>query len=196
MKALVKKAPGKGLEMQQVPMPVVGGNDLLVKVTKAAICGTDLHIWNWDEWSQRTLRPPLITGHEFVGTDRRQGRQRDRLRGRGAGLRGRAHRLRRLPELPGGTPAPLHEHGRHRREPRRLLRRIPLPARFQRLARASGDPLRDRLLPRPAGKRHAFGPLLRPGGRGRADHRRGAHRHHGRRPSAGTAAPSGSWSRT
>ena len=67
MKALVKKAPGKGLEMQQVPMPVVGGNDLLIKVTKAAICGTDLHIWNWDEWSQRTLRPPLITGHEFVG---------------------------------------------------------------------------------------------------------------------------------
>jgi len=67
MKALVKKAPGKGLEMQQRPMPVVGGNDLLIKVTKAAICGTDLHIWNWDEWSQRTLRPPLVTGHEFVG---------------------------------------------------------------------------------------------------------------------------------
>jgi threonine 3-dehydrogenase len=67
MKALVKKSPAKGLEMQQVPMPEVGGNDLLIKVTKAAICGTDLHIWNWDEWSQRTLRPPLITGHEFVG---------------------------------------------------------------------------------------------------------------------------------
>jgi threonine 3-dehydrogenase len=67
MKALVKKAPGKGLEMLQVPMPVVGGNDLLIRVTKAAICGTDLHIWNWDEWSQRTLRPPLVTGHEFVG---------------------------------------------------------------------------------------------------------------------------------
>jgi threonine 3-dehydrogenase len=67
MKALVKKGPGKGLEMREVPMPVVGGNDLLIKVTKAAICGTDLHIWNWDEWSQRTLRPPLITGHEFVG---------------------------------------------------------------------------------------------------------------------------------
>ena len=48
-------------------MPVIGGNDLLIKVTKAAICGTDLHIWNWDEWSQRTLRPPLVTGHEFVG---------------------------------------------------------------------------------------------------------------------------------
>ncbi|MGA2976897.1 MAG: L-threonine 3-dehydrogenase [Spirochaetia bacterium] len=67
MKALMKKSPGPGLVMEEAPMPRIGGNDLLVKVTKAAICGTDLHIWNWDEWSQRTLRPPLITGHEFVG---------------------------------------------------------------------------------------------------------------------------------
>jgi threonine 3-dehydrogenase len=67
MKALVKKAPGPGLEMVDVPMPVVGGNDLLIKVTKTAICGTDLHIWKWDQWSQRTLTPPLVIGHEFVG---------------------------------------------------------------------------------------------------------------------------------
>jgi threonine 3-dehydrogenase len=67
MKALVKPGPGPGLEMREVPLPAIGGNDLLVKVTKAAVCGTDLHIWNWDEWSQRTLRPPLVTGHEFVG---------------------------------------------------------------------------------------------------------------------------------
>ncbi len=67
MKALVKSGPGKGLEMTDVPEPPVGGNDLLIKVTKAAICGTDLHIWDWDEWSQRTLKPPLVTGHEFVG---------------------------------------------------------------------------------------------------------------------------------
>ncbi len=53
--------------MEEVPVPPVGGNDLLVRVVKAAICGTDLHIWNWDEWSQRTIRPPLVTGHEFVG---------------------------------------------------------------------------------------------------------------------------------
>jgi threonine 3-dehydrogenase len=68
MKALVKKTAGQGLSMQEVPMPRVGGNDLLIRVEKAAICGTDLHIWNWDEWSQRTIRPPLVTGHEFVGT--------------------------------------------------------------------------------------------------------------------------------
>jgi threonine 3-dehydrogenase len=67
MKALVKRRPGAGLELEEMPVPRIGGNDLLVRVTKAAICGTDLHIWNWDEWSQRTLRPPLVTGHEFVG---------------------------------------------------------------------------------------------------------------------------------
>jgi threonine 3-dehydrogenase len=67
MKALVKKAPGKGLEMAEVPRPALGGNDLLIRVTKASICGTDLHIWNWDEWAQRTLKPPTVVGHEFVG---------------------------------------------------------------------------------------------------------------------------------
>jgi threonine 3-dehydrogenase len=67
MKALRKNRPGPGLEMVDAPLPRIGGNDLMVRVTKAAICGTDLHIWNWDEWSQRTLKPPLITGHEFVG---------------------------------------------------------------------------------------------------------------------------------
>jgi len=67
MNALVKKRAGQGLVMDEVPVPQIGGNDLLVKVTHTAICGTDLHIWNWDEWAQRTLHPPLVAGHEFVG---------------------------------------------------------------------------------------------------------------------------------
>ena len=67
MKALMKMRPGPALELVEAPLPRMGGNDLMIKVTKAAICGTDLHIWNWDEWSQRTLKPPVITGHEFVG---------------------------------------------------------------------------------------------------------------------------------
>jgi threonine 3-dehydrogenase len=67
MKALVKTGPGTGLSLVERAVPHMGATDLLVKVTRAAICGTDLHIWNWDEWSQRTLKPPLITGHEFVG---------------------------------------------------------------------------------------------------------------------------------
>jgi threonine 3-dehydrogenase len=67
MKALLKRGPGRGLEMADLPVPRISGSDLLVRVTHAAICGTDLHIWNWDEWAARTLRPPLVTGHEFVG---------------------------------------------------------------------------------------------------------------------------------
>jgi threonine 3-dehydrogenase len=67
MKALVKKKAGPGLVMEDVPVPAIGGNDLLVKVTWTAICGTDLHIWDWDPWAQRTLHPPLVAGHEFVG---------------------------------------------------------------------------------------------------------------------------------
>ena len=67
MKALVKAAPGEGLEMQDVPMPEVGINDVLIKVRRTAICGTDIHIWKWDEWAQKTIPVPMVVGHEFVG---------------------------------------------------------------------------------------------------------------------------------
>ena len=62
MKALVKKQPGEGIWLEQVPVPAYGNNDLLVKVTHTAICGTDLHIYKWDEWSQRTIRTPMTNG--------------------------------------------------------------------------------------------------------------------------------------
>jgi threonine 3-dehydrogenase len=67
MLALVKTAPGPGLELQDVPKPVIGINDVLVRVHKTGICGTDLHIESWDPWAARTIKPPLIVGHEFVG---------------------------------------------------------------------------------------------------------------------------------
>ena len=67
MKALVKRYPDYGIWMEDVPMPVVGVNDVLIKVKKAAICGTDLHMYKWDEWSQNHCKPPYIMGHEFVG---------------------------------------------------------------------------------------------------------------------------------
>jgi threonine 3-dehydrogenase len=67
MKALVKKFPKKGLWFEEVPLPQIGNNDLLVKITKTAICGTDLHIYNWDEWARQTIRTPMVIGHEFVG---------------------------------------------------------------------------------------------------------------------------------
>ena len=67
MKALVKKSPEVGLWMEDVPMPTVDDNDLLFKVKKTAICGTDVHIYKWDAWSQRTIKTPMTIGHEFVG---------------------------------------------------------------------------------------------------------------------------------
>ena len=67
MKALVKKYPEKGLWMEEVPEPITGPNDVKIKIHKTAICGTDLHIYNWDEWSQNTIKTPQIIGHEYVG---------------------------------------------------------------------------------------------------------------------------------
>ncbi|HET6588084.1 MAG TPA: L-threonine 3-dehydrogenase [Oleiagrimonas sp.] len=67
MKALVKREAAVGIWMEQVPVPEIGPNEVLIKVDKTAICGTDLHIYKWDEWSQRTIKPGLVIGHEFVG---------------------------------------------------------------------------------------------------------------------------------
>ena len=68
MKALTKRKPEHGLWMEDVPVPEVGTNDVLIKIQKAAICGTDIHIFNWDRWAQKTIRTPMVIGHEFVGT--------------------------------------------------------------------------------------------------------------------------------
>ena len=67
MKALVKKYAKPGLWLEDVNMPEVGMHDVLIKVIKTAICGTDLHIYNWDEWSRKTIPTPMTIGHEFVG---------------------------------------------------------------------------------------------------------------------------------
>ena len=67
MKALVKKSPEPGIWMENVPIPICGTNDVKIKMTHTAICGTDSHIYSWDEWAQRTLNLPLVIGHEFCG---------------------------------------------------------------------------------------------------------------------------------
>ncbi|MCS5592535.1 MAG: L-threonine 3-dehydrogenase [Gammaproteobacteria bacterium] len=67
MKALVKSHAKEGIWLEDVPMPEVGSADVLIKVQKTAICGTDVHIYNWDEWAQKTIKTPMITGHEFSG---------------------------------------------------------------------------------------------------------------------------------
>ena len=67
MRALVKSKSEAGLWMQDVPIPECGINDVLIKVLRTSLCGTDLHIYNWDKWAQGTIPVPLVVGHEFVG---------------------------------------------------------------------------------------------------------------------------------
>src|SRR5213596_2515711 len=67
MKALVKAKAERGLWLQDVPEPQVGINDVLIKIQKTGICGTDLHIYKWDAWAQKTIPVPMVVGHEFVG---------------------------------------------------------------------------------------------------------------------------------
>jgi threonine 3-dehydrogenase len=67
MLALVKVDAGPGLRLQEVPRPEIGINDVLIRVHKTGICGTDLHIESWDPWAAKTIKPPLVVGHEFVG---------------------------------------------------------------------------------------------------------------------------------
>ena len=80
MKAIVKKLPQKGLWLEDVPMPSVGPNDVLLKIKKAAVCGTDLHIYKWDEWAQQTIKTPLVIGHEYVGEVVEIGNEVDRVK--------------------------------------------------------------------------------------------------------------------
>jgi threonine 3-dehydrogenase len=67
MKALAKLKAGPGLTMTEVAKPTVGHNDVLIKIKKTAICGTDIHIWKWDEWAAKTIPVPMHVGHEYVG---------------------------------------------------------------------------------------------------------------------------------
>ena len=67
MKALVKAKPEIGLWMERAPVPEIGPEDVLIRIKKTGICGTDIHIWNWDDWAAHTVPVPMITGHEFAG---------------------------------------------------------------------------------------------------------------------------------
>ncbi len=67
MHALVKKSPEKGLWLEEVPIPEIGSTDVMIKIMKTSICGTDVHIYNWDKWASETIPTPMVIGHEFVG---------------------------------------------------------------------------------------------------------------------------------
>ncbi len=75
MKALRKMRASKGLQMDTVAVPAIGPADVLVRVKTASICGTDLHIYGWDRWSQGRIKPPVTLGHEFCGTVERVGEE-------------------------------------------------------------------------------------------------------------------------
>lgn len=68
MRAIAKLQAGPGLSLTEVPVPAPGVNDVLIKVKKTSICGTDVHIYNWDAWAEKTIKAPMVIGHEFVGT--------------------------------------------------------------------------------------------------------------------------------
>ena len=67
MRAIAKLTPGPGVQMTEVPVPKPGINDVLIKIRKTSICGTDVHIYNWDAWAEKTIQTPMVIGHEFVG---------------------------------------------------------------------------------------------------------------------------------
>ncbi len=67
MQALVKAEPAEGLVMRDEPVPQIGPDDVLIKIAKTGICGTDLHIWKWDAWARKTIPVPMVVGHEFAG---------------------------------------------------------------------------------------------------------------------------------
>jgi threonine 3-dehydrogenase len=73
MRALVKMEPKAGMVLREVPIPTCGPSEALIRVQAAGVCGTDLHIWEWDHWAQGRLRPPVVIGHEFAGRIERLG---------------------------------------------------------------------------------------------------------------------------
>ena len=79
MKALVKSRREPGLWLEDVEIPKIGINDVLIQVLRTGICGTDVHIYKWDEWAQKTIPVPMAIGHEFVGQDRGGRLERGRI---------------------------------------------------------------------------------------------------------------------
>ena len=124
MKALVKARAEPGIWLQDVPEPSVGHNDVLIKVHRSAICGTDMHIYNWDAWAQKTVPVPMAVGHEYSGEIVEIGQRSARLQHRRSGVGRGPHHLRTLPQLPRRTAPPVPQHLGRGREPPRRIRRI------------------------------------------------------------------------
>ncbi|GIS58108.1 MAG: hypothetical protein CM1200mP2_03330 [Planctomycetaceae bacterium] len=111
MKALVKARSEPGVWLEEVPVPEYGIDDVLIRVERTGICGTDLHIYEWDEWAQKTVPVPLVIGHEFVGSIVEVGKNVKDFPGPGGHSQRRGPcRLRPLSQLPGWPTASLQGH--------------------------------------------------------------------------------------
>lgn len=107
MWALTKKKPEAGLWMERVPIPEVGPNDVKIKIHKTAICGTDVHIYQWNDWARHTIPVGLTAGPRVRGRDRGGGVRGGRTQRGGPGVRRGTHHLREMPQLPGRTQGEL-----------------------------------------------------------------------------------------
>ena len=191
MKALVKSRAQPGLWLEEVPSPEPGINDVLIRVLMTGICGTDLHIYEWDAWAQATIPVPLVIGHEFVGEIVAVGSNVARLPSRRHRQRRGPRRLRALPQLSGGAAPSLRAHEGRGREPSGRICRIHRAADEQHLAAQIAGRSGNRGHLRSLRKRGPYRPVLPGAGRGRADYRGWADRHHG----GGGRAPRGRASR-
>ena len=124
VKALVKARPEPGLWLEDVPEPTPGDGDVLIRVRKTSICGTDLHIHHWDAWAQATIPVPMVVGHEFMGEIAAARRRRRRPRGRPAGGRRGPRHVRSLPQLQRRAARVLPQPHQRRRHPARRVRRV------------------------------------------------------------------------
>ena len=181
MKALVKKERARGLWLEDVPEPEPGINDVKIAVKRTAICGTDLHIYKWDEWAQKTIPVPMVVGHEFVGEIVEVG---DNVNDYTPGMivSGEGHIVcGRCRNCMAGRRHLCPYHQRRRRQPARRLRRIYRHPERQCLAPCRRHRSRRRLDLRSVRQRHPHRLAMGSGRRGRADHRRRPDRRDGRR---------------
>ena len=155
VKALVKAKPEPGLWLEDVPKPVPGDRDVLIRVRKTSICGTDLHIHHWDAWAQSTIPVPMVVGHEFMGEIEQLGADVVGPGSRPTGRRRGPRHLRPLPQLQGRPPRVLPQPHRRRRHAAGRVRRVRRDPRGERVRRAPAHRRQRRSRARSVGQRHA-----------------------------------------
>ena len=167
--------------MRDEPVPEIGPDDVLVKVAKTGICGTDIHIWNWDEWAQKTIPVPMIVGHEFCRRDRRGRQPRAHREASAQRVSGEGHVIGMKSRASAGRALPPRS---RRPAASASTCRAPLP-NIVKIPAFNVVPLPDEVddelgaILDPLGNAVHTALVLRSRRRGRADHRRRADRHHG-----------------